>query len=66
MPPAFGGGLQHLTAEQAGTSAREARAEKLVITHLWPTVDPQQSQRDAAAAFGHDVAVATINETYLA
>jgi ribonuclease BN (tRNA processing enzyme) len=66
LPPGFGGGLQHLTAEQAGTSAREARVDKLVITHLWPTVDAAQSQRDAAAAFGHDVVVATTNETYLA
>jgi ribonuclease BN (tRNA processing enzyme) len=65
LPRDFRGRLQHLTAEQAGTAARDARVEKLVITHLWPTTDAEQSQQDAAAAFGHDVVVAKTNETYL-
>jgi ribonuclease BN (tRNA processing enzyme) len=66
LPRGFRGQLQHLTAEQAGASARDARVERLVITHLWPTNDAAQSQGDAAAAFGHDVIVAATNETYLA
>jgi len=66
LPSGYRGDLQHLTATQAGNSARGAGAEKLLLTHLWPTVDPQESRRDASAAFGHDVVVATTNETYRA
>ena len=51
-----GGG--HLTARQAGLTAREAGAGALVITHLQPTVDRDAARTAAEAAFGAPVEVA--------
>lgn len=56
--------VQHLTAAQAGTSARAAGARHLVITHLQPGVDPESSRADASAAFGLPVDVAAIGARY--
>jgi len=53
------GTLQHLSARQAGVSARAAGAGRLVITHLQPGVDPDGAQAEAEAAFGSTVEVAT-------
>jgi len=54
----------HLTARQAGASARAAGAGRLVLTHLWSTVDPEQSRREGAEAFGAPVDVATVGARY--
>jgi ribonuclease BN (tRNA processing enzyme) len=48
----------HLSAHQAGLAAREARARRLLITHLWPTVDPVASAEEASEAFGGAVTLA--------
>ena len=42
----------HLSAAQAGALARRAGAGRLVVTHVWPTLDPERSRREAAAAAG--------------
>ena len=52
------GTLQHLSARQAGASARSAGAARLIITHLQPSVDATAARREAAAAFGAPVTVA--------
>lgn len=51
-------GGRHMTARQAGRSAREAGARDLVITHLLPTLDPELSRAAAADEFGREVQVA--------
>ncbi len=56
--------VQHLSAAQAGTSARAARVHHLVITHLQPGVDPDRSRSDASAAFGLPVDIAEIGSRY--
>ncbi|MBW3581123.1 MAG: MBL fold metallo-hydrolase [Actinobacteria bacterium] len=56
--------VQHLTAAQAGTSARAAGARRLVITHLQPGVDPDRSRDDASAAFGLPVDLAADHARY--
>lgn len=48
----------HLSARQAGELAREAKARKLMITHLWPTIDPLASVEEASEAFGREVSLA--------
>ncbi len=58
------GKTQHLSGRQAGEAARAARAGRLLLTHLWPSVDPERSRRDAEEAFGGPVEVATENQRY--
>lgn len=42
----------HLTAAEAGTLARDAGAGRLILTHVSPTLDVQQSLSEATAAYG--------------
>ena len=58
------GTAQHLSARQAGETARAVQAGRLLLTHLWPTMDPERSRAEAAAAYGHAVEVAGTNERY--
>jgi ribonuclease BN (tRNA processing enzyme) len=48
----------HLSARQAGELARDAQARRLMITHLWPTIDPLASVEEASEGFGRDVTLA--------
>jgi ribonuclease BN (tRNA processing enzyme) len=48
----------HLSAHQAGVAAREARARRLLITHIWPQVDPEASAAEGSEAFGEPVTLA--------
>jgi ribonuclease BN (tRNA processing enzyme) len=58
------GTVPHLSARQAGATARAAGAERLLITHLWPTIDSGAAQREAEVSFGGPVEVATLNQSY--
>ncbi len=48
----------HLSARQAGEMARAAAAKRLVLTHLWPRLDPALSVAEGADGFGADVTLA--------
>jgi len=48
----------HYSAQQAGDLAREAKARRLMLTHLWPTLDPVASVEEGSEAFGHAVSLA--------
>lgn len=48
----------HLTAHEAGEAARGAGARRLVVTHLWPALDPVASVAEASEAFGDAVTLA--------
>lgn len=56
--------VQHLTAAEAGAIARAADVDKLILTHLPPSLDRERSRREAAAAFGGEVAVASPGDVY--
>ena len=58
------GQAQHLSGRQAGRSANEAGAKRLVLTHIWPSIDKERSRAEAADAYGGPVDVAVVNETY--
>lgn len=48
----------HLTAGEAGRIARQAGAERLILTHIPPHLDPVDSVSEAEATFGRPVALA--------
>ncbi len=54
----------HLSARQAGELARDARARRLVLTHLWPTIDPARARTEGADAFGDAVTLAAVDDHY--
>jgi ribonuclease BN (tRNA processing enzyme) len=64
MPTDQEGKMQHLSARQAGEQARAAGAGRLVLTHLWPTLDPERARDEGTAAFGSPVEVATVGARY--
>jgi ribonuclease BN (tRNA processing enzyme) len=64
LAPDQAGRTKHLTATQAGASARAAGARHLVITHFQPGVDRERSQADASEAFGLPVDVAVVGARY--
>jgi ribonuclease BN (tRNA processing enzyme) len=63
-PPEREDGGGHLNARQAGAMARRSQVGRLLITHLWPTVDPVQAAAEAAEAYGEPVAVVAMHEEY--
>ena len=54
----------HLSGRQAGAMAREAGAERLVLTHVWPTVALASIQAEAEPAYGRPVEMAQLHATY--
>lgn len=48
----------HLTAQEAGELAAAAGVERLILTHILPTLDPNRSIEEAAAVFRGDVMAA--------
>jgi ribonuclease BN (tRNA processing enzyme) len=48
----------HLSARQAGAAARAAGARRLMLTHLWPGLDPTASTVEGSEAFGREVLLA--------
>jgi ribonuclease BN (tRNA processing enzyme) len=53
-----GAGDIHLSARQAGERARAAGARRLMLTHIWPGLDPTASIVEGSEAFGRDVLLA--------
>jgi ribonuclease BN (tRNA processing enzyme) len=47
----------HLSARQAAGIARQAGARALALTHIWPTLDPQVSLREAREEAGEPLPI---------
>ena len=43
----------HLSAKQAGEAAREAAAQRLILTHLWPMIDRVAADRGGLRGVRH-------------
>ncbi|MBI3648601.1 MAG: MBL fold metallo-hydrolase [Actinobacteria bacterium] len=48
----------HMSARQAGEHAARAAAGRLVLTHIWPTLDTEDSRSEAAEVFEGPVEIA--------
>jgi ribonuclease BN (tRNA processing enzyme) len=64
LPPEEAGSIPHLTAAEAGRTAREAGARRLVLTHFQPGVDREQARALGSEAFGAPVEAATEGACY--
>lgn len=62
--PSDSEGSGHMTARQAGSSAKDAGAARLVLTHVAPGGDRDERLREGRAAFGGEVHVAAEHEVY--
>jgi ribonuclease BN (tRNA processing enzyme) len=51
-------GRVHISARQAGEAARASGARRLMLTHLWPGLDPTASVVEGSEAFGREVLLA--------
>ena len=60
----YEGVSKHLSGRQAGEAARAAGIGRLLLTHFWPTLEAEQMQAEATAAFGGPVEIAVENQTY--
>jgi ribonuclease BN (tRNA processing enzyme) len=52
------GASWHLTARDAGAAARDAKAKRLMLTHVWPQLDPLVSVEEGSEAYGDAVILA--------
>lgn len=48
----------HTTASQAAQLAQRCEAKKLVLVHLWPTMEPEKIQQEAAEHFKGEIVIA--------
>ncbi|MFF5972300.1 MBL fold metallo-hydrolase [Streptomyces sp. NPDC012769] len=61
---ADGEGPGHLAPEEAGRTAAEARAGRLLVTHVGPAIPPEEAVRRAAGEFGGPVEHAGPGRTF--
>jgi ribonuclease BN (tRNA processing enzyme) len=54
----------HLSSRQAATHARDAGVERLVLTHIWPTLDHEISKAQAAEGFDGPIDAAVEHAIY--
>ena len=55
------GSVQHMSGRQAGKTAKAAGVRRLMVTHVWPTIDPKLVAAEAEESFGGPVELAVNN-----
>jgi ribonuclease BN (tRNA processing enzyme) len=55
-------GAIHLRAHEAGEVARAAGVDRLMLTHIWPTLDAEESRFQAEEVYGNAVDLAARGE----
>lgn len=55
---------QHLSGRQAGAMATDAGVERLVLTHLWPTLDPAEVHAAARETYSGPIEMAEIGREF--
>jgi ribonuclease BN (tRNA processing enzyme) len=58
------GTAQHMSARQAGSTAKAAGAKRLVLTHRWPTIAAAAVRAEAVEAFGGPLSQAAVGRGY--
>lgn len=58
LPQQYAGRVPHMTAREAAQLASRVDAERLVLTHIWPTTDREVILHEAAEVFSGPVTVA--------
>jgi ribonuclease BN (tRNA processing enzyme) len=56
--------VHHLTAAEAGQTALDAGVDKLILTHLPPSLGREQSLAEARSVFGEKVVLASAGDVY--
>ena len=64
LEPEDAGSIPHLTAAEAGATAKEAGVRRLVLTHFQPGVDREQARALGSEAFGGPVEVAVEGSSF--
>lgn len=64
LPERFAGAAPHMTASEAGRLAAEAGAGRLLLTHIWPTNDRDETLAAARAEYTGAVEIARELEVY--
>lgn len=54
----------HMTAAEAGKAAAEADCKRLILTHIWPSLDPEESKKQAAEFFRGPIEIAKEGQVY--
>ncbi len=57
-------GQSHLTAFQAGLMAEQVGAKRLILTHIWPSFNKDESLREAARTFKGEIVLAEENKIF--
>lgn len=56
--------IDHMTAEDAGKAAEEAGCKKLLLTHIWPSLDEKEQKKRASQFFNGPVEIAKEREVF--
>ncbi len=54
----------HMWAVEAGAMAQQAGAKRVLLTHIWPTIEPEEAVSEAAQEYKGDLSAAVEGKRY--